>query len=88
MLTTKTGLAFQKRYFAEQWAKTCEATEIAGLHFYDLRGTTVTMLAEAGCTVPEIVSITGHTLRRAQEIDSRQVSRADEQACRQRYREI
>jgi hypothetical protein len=26
------------------------------------------MLAEAGCTLPEIVSITGHTLRRAQDI--------------------
>jgi len=26
------------------------------------------MSAEAGCTLPEIVSITGHTLRRAQDI--------------------
>ena len=75
MLTTKTGLAFQKRYFAEQWAKTCEAAEIAGLHFHDLRGTTVTMLAEAGRTVPEIVSITGHTLRRAQEILDKYLAR-------------
>jgi integrase len=68
MLTTKTGLAFQKRYFAEQWAETCKAAGITGLHFHDIRGTTVTMLAKANCTLPEIVSITGHTLRRAQEI--------------------
>ena len=28
----------------------------------------MTMLAEAGCTVPEIASITGHSLRTAQQI--------------------
>jgi integrase len=68
ILTTKTGLAFKKRYFAEKWDETCKLAGIEGLHFHDVRGTTVTMLAEAGCTVPEIVSITGHSLRRAQEI--------------------
>jgi integrase len=70
MLTTKTGLAFQKRYFAEQWEKTCNAAGLShlDLHFHDIRGTTVTMLAEAGCTLPEIVAITGHSLRRAQDI--------------------
>jgi integrase len=62
MLTTKTGLAFKKRYFAEQWQATCEAAGITGLHFHDIRGTTVTMLAEASCTLPEIVAITGHSL--------------------------
>jgi hypothetical protein len=29
-------------------------TRITDLHFHDLRGTAITMLAEAGCTVPEI----------------------------------
>ena len=61
MLTTKTGRAFKKRYFAEQWEATCKAAGIVDLHFHDVRGTTVTMLAEAGCTLPEIVAITGHT---------------------------
>ena len=75
MLTTKTGLAFQKRYFAEQWAETCKAAGITDLHFHDIRGTTVTMLAEASCTLPEIVSITGHTLRRAQEILEKYLAR-------------
>lgn len=32
------------------------------LHFHDIRGTAVTMRAEAGCTVPEIATITGHSL--------------------------
>ena len=68
MLTTKTGRPFKKRYFAEQWEATCRVAGITELHFHDMRGTTVTMLPEAGCTLPEIVSITGHTLRRAQDI--------------------
>src|SRR5260370_27074200 len=58
MLTTKTGLAFKKRYFADQWEETCKAAGIVGLHFHDIRGTTVTMLAEAACTLPEIVAVT------------------------------
>jgi integrase len=31
--------------------------------FHDLRGTAVTRLALAGCTEPEIATITGHSLR-------------------------
>jgi integrase len=80
MLTTKTGLPFKKRYFAEQWENTCKAAGIVDLHFHDLRGTTVTMLAEAGCTLPEIVSITGHSLRRAQEILEKYLARTSKLA--------
>jgi integrase len=68
ILTTKTGRPFKKRYFAAQWEDTCKAAGIGDLHFHDLRDTTVTMLAEAGCSVPEIASITGHSLRSAQDI--------------------
>lgn len=80
ILLTKTGRAFQKRYFAEQWdiAKTAAVEiqpDIANLHFHDIRGTTVTMLFEAGCTVAEVASITGHSLRRAQEILDKYLSR-------------
>jgi integrase len=75
MLTTKTGLAFKKRYFAEQWQATCKAAGIFDLHFHDIRGTTVTMLAEAECTLPEIVAITGHSLRRAQDILEKYLAR-------------
>jgi len=75
ILTTKTGRAYSKRYFAEQWERTCKVAGIADLHFHDLRGTTVTMLAEAGCNIAEIVSITGHTLRRAQDILDKYLAR-------------
>jgi integrase len=76
ILTTKTGLAFKKRYFARLWEETCSSAGIPDdLHFHDIRGTTVTMLAEAQCTLPEIVSITGHSLRRAQDILDKYLAR-------------
>ena len=67
----------EKRYFAKQWENTCKAAGIVGLHFHD---TTVTMLAEARCTVPEIAAITGHSLRRAQEILDKYLSRTSKLA--------
>ncbi|WP_417667757.1 tyrosine-type recombinase/integrase [Roseibium sp.] len=68
ILTTKTGKAFKKRYFASQWDRTCKEAGIEDLHFHDIRGTTVTMLFQAGCNLGEIVAITGHSLRRGQDI--------------------
>jgi hypothetical protein len=38
------------------------------------------MLAEARCTVPEIAAITGHSLRRAQEILDKYLSRTSKLA--------
>lgn len=38
------------------------------LHFHDLRGTAVTLLSAAGCTIPQICAITGHTLESATRI--------------------
>lgn len=88
ILLTKTGRAFQKRYFAECWDDVYTRAKLPGaagdgveadpkerLHFHDIRGTTVTMLFEAGCTVAEVASITGHSLRRAQEILDKYLSR-------------
>lgn len=49
--------------FRSSWHKACAKAGIAGLTFHDLRGTAVTRLAVAGCTVPEIATITGHSLR-------------------------
>jgi len=80
ILTTKTGRSYSKRYLAQQWEKTCKAAGIVDLHFHDIRGTTVTMLAEAGCTLPEIVSITGHTLRRVQDILDKYLARTSKPA--------
>ncbi len=80
IMTTKTGRAFKKRYFADRWEETCKAAGITDLHFHDLRGTTVTMLFQAGCNLGEIVSVTGHSLRRAQEILDKYLARTSTMA--------
>jgi integrase len=46
------------------------------LHFNDLRGTAVTLLAASGCTVPEIASITGHSLETANQILKKYLARS------------
>jgi integrase len=45
------------------------------LHFNDIRGTSVTLLSEAGCTIQEVASITGHTLKSANQILEKYLSR-------------
>ncbi len=62
ILTMANGRPWKQFTFVHRWRKAADAAGIVGLHFHDLRGTAVTMLAEAGCTAPEIASITGHTL--------------------------
>jgi hypothetical protein len=64
----------------EERSISCKAAGIVDLHLHDIRGTTVTMLAEAGCTLPEIVSITGHTLRRAEDILDKYLARTSKLA--------
>ena len=61
--------------FRTSYGKACKRAGIGvefgpenDLHFHDLRGTAVVNLARAGCTVPEIRSITGHTLRSVEAI--------------------
>jgi integrase len=49
--------------FRTSWRKACHKAGIVGVTFNDLRGTAVTRLALAGCTVTEIATITGHSLR-------------------------
>ena len=63
VLTTKTRLPWKARYFKAQWEAASKAAGIADLHFHDIRGTAITMLAEAGCTTPQIAAITGHSLK-------------------------
>ena len=38
------------------------------LHFHDIRGTTVSLLSEAGCTPQQIGTITGHSLKSVHQI--------------------
>ncbi|MFD2173451.1 tyrosine-type recombinase/integrase [Rhodobacter lacus] len=59
-----------KSSFAEAKARAVAAgaERIRKLTFHDTRGTAVVNLAIAGCTVPEIASITGHALKDAEAI--------------------
>lgn len=63
VLATRTGRPWKPRYFKAQWEAATKAAGVAELHFHDLRGTAITMLAEAGCTTPQIAAITGHSLK-------------------------
>jgi integrase len=65
ILTNSQGKPWTADGFGSSWRKACRAAAISGVTFNDLRGTAVTRLSEAGCTIPEIASITGHTLRSA-----------------------
>ena len=54
--------------FRTSWDKAFRKTSLKDLHFHDLRGTAVTRLALSNCSVPEIASITGHSMTTVQEI--------------------
>ena len=75
VLTTKTGLAFKKRYFAAKWKAATIQAGIENLHFHDLRGTAITMLSEAGNTIPQIASVTGHSLKTVNSIIEKYLAR-------------
>ena len=80
-VVTRTGEPMHFENFKSQWRRAfdaafCRNEDDIGpdLHFHDLRGTAVTMLAEAGCTIPEICAITGHSLESASRILERYLS--------------
>jgi integrase len=86
ILTTKTGQSFKKRYFNRLWDETATAAglesinlpgldEPVRLHFHDLRGTTVTLLSESGCTPQQVATITGHSLKTVHRILERYLAR-------------
>lgn len=86
ILATKTKISWKSRHFRAEWQKASIAAGLdrvtlpgfegpQKLHFNDLRGTAVTMLAEAGCTVPHIASITGHSLKTVTSILERYLAR-------------
>ncbi len=49
--------------FNTSWTKAKAKASITDLTFHDLRGTAVTRLAIAGCSVAQIAAITGHSLK-------------------------
>jgi integrase len=68
ILTTQAGLTWTPDGFSASWRKAALKAGISGLTFHDLRGTAVLRLALAGGTVPEIATITGHSIRDVQSI--------------------
>ena len=86
ILSTKTGRPFKKRYFLRLWDDAMQAAGLeyihdpdladpTKLHFHDLRGTTVTLLSEAGSTPQQIATITGHSLKTVHQILERYLAR-------------
>jgi integrase len=75
IMTTPSGRPWTKRYFNEHWHEASLAAGVTDLHFHDLRGTAITMLAEAGCTPLEIAAITGHTFKHVTHILETYLSR-------------
>lgn len=68
--------AWTESGFRASWRKACKKAGVEGLTFHDLRGTAVTRLAIAGCTVPEIAAIGGHSLKQVTAIlDAHYLSR-------------
>jgi integrase len=63
ILTNTRGLAWTSDGFRTSWAKACNRAGVSGLTFHDLRGTAVVRLAIAGASVPQIASVTGHSLK-------------------------
>jgi hypothetical protein len=61
-------------FYPKAFSELTAAEKRSHLHFNDLRGTAVTLLAEAGATVPQIVSITGHKIQSATRILERYLS--------------
>jgi integrase len=68
ILVNSSGIPWTEDGFRTMWHKTAKRAGIVDRTFHDLRGTTVTKLALAGCTVPEIASITGHSLTQVKSI--------------------
>lgn len=60
--------SYRKRYGEIRLAASKKLKSIATLRDQDFRDTAVTWLAMAGCTIPEICSITGHSFRTAHEV--------------------
>ena len=68
---TTRGTSWTRDGYQTAFDRAKRAAKISGRTFHDFRGTAVTRLAEAGCTIPEIAAITGHDPRFAEDILSR-----------------
>ena len=62
IVASATGRPYREDHFRHRWLDTANRAGIKGKAFIDLRRTAVCRLAEAGCTIPEIAAITGHSV--------------------------
>jgi integrase len=63
ILTTVTGKPWNESHFSTKFSAAKNMAGLSHLHFHDIRGTAITVLAEQGCTHAEIASISGHWSR-------------------------
>jgi len=63
IMATSRNTSWTESRFRASWGKACKKAGVQDVTFHGLRGTAVTRLAVAGCSVPEIASITGHSLK-------------------------
>jgi integrase len=75
ILLTRTGQPWVEGHFSTKFSQVKNMAGLTDLHFHDLRGTAVTVLAENGCTTPEIASITGHTMKQVEAILEKYMAR-------------
>lgn len=69
LCTGRRGTPWTSHGFRASWYTAFQRSGLTtDLHFNDLRGTAVTRLALAGCSVPEIAAITGHSMRDVERI--------------------
>jgi len=76
ILARPDGQPWRTDHFRHAWREITLAADLDGKRFQDLRGTTVTALADAGCTTFEIAAITGHSLKSVESILEHYVARS------------
>ena len=68
VVSEETNRPYKEDNFRHVFAEIRNGLGFAGLQYRDLRRTAAVRLAEAGCTAPEIASITGHRIETTQRI--------------------
>ena len=62
VICTRNGRPWKVDHFRHMFKAAMVRARIEGRTFHDLRRTAVVRMAEAGCTIPEIASLSGHQL--------------------------
>jgi len=68
VISEGTKRPYKQFHFVHRVAEVIEAAGLKGKTFGDLRRSAVVRLAQSGCTIPEIASITGHSYARCEQI--------------------